>query len=170
MAGGEGGQGAESRPVAVIDLDGVLADVRHRLHFIDGPARDWDGFFAGIPADPVLPEGRAVVERLAADHRIVYLTGRPERTRPDTLDWLERHGLPHGELIMRRERDRRPAKVTKPELLRQLADRGERIGVVVDDDLQVCAALERQHWPVLRADWMGPAESLETAQEDLGRT
>jgi hypothetical protein len=156
--------------VAVVDLDGVLADVRHRLHFIAGSPRDWDGFFAGIPSDPVLAEGRAVVERLASDHRIVYLTGRPERTRAETVAWLERHRLPQGELIMRRERDRRPAKVTKPELLRGLADRGERIGVVVDDDPQVCAALERQRWPVLRADWMGPAEPLSTAQEELGRT
>src|SRR4051812_41343002 len=76
------------RPIAVIDLDGVVADVRHRLHHLDLRPRDWAAFFGGIPDDPVLPEGLAVVERLADDHELVYLTGRPERTRADTEAWL----------------------------------------------------------------------------------
>ena len=160
----------DSRPVAVIDLDGVIADVRHRLHFLETKPKDWDGFFAGIPGDPVLPEGRAVVERLAADHELVYLTGRPETTRAETEAWLDRNVLPRARLIMRRSGDRRPARVAKPALLRTYAARGRTIGVVVDDDLQVCEALERDGWPVLRADWMGRPESLEQAQEDAGRT
>ncbi len=157
-------------PVAVIDLDGVLADVRHRLHFLETKPKDWDGFFAGIPADPVLAEGRAVVDKLAGDHELVYLTGRPEATRSDTEAWLERHGLPPAKLIMRATGDRRPARVTKPALLRRLAAGGRRIAVVVDDDRQVCDAVEEAGWPVLRADWMSRSETLEQAQEDAGRT
>jgi hypothetical protein len=159
----------QQRPLAVIDLDGVLADVRHRLHHLAGPRKRWDAFFAGIPDDPVLVEGRAVVDRLACDHEIVYLTGRPERTRPETVGWLERHRLPQGRLIMRREGDRRPARQTKPQLLRALAA-GRRVAVVVDDDAEVCAALERDGWPVLRADWMEDAPALHAAQEQHGRT
>jgi hypothetical protein len=159
----------DERPVAVIDLDGVLADVRHRLHHLESRPRDWESFFAGIPDDPVLPEGRAVVDRLAPDHDLVYLTGRPERTRAATETWLRRHRLPRGELIMRGERDRRPARVTKPALVRKLAaDR--RVAVVVDDDPDVCAALSRDGWPVLVADWMTRSPALHTAQETLGGT
>jgi phosphoglycolate phosphatase-like HAD superfamily hydrolase len=158
-----------SRPIAVIDLDGVLADVRHRLHHLTGQPRNWEAFFAGISADPVLPEGRAVVDRLAGDHDLVYLTGRPERTRRATEAWLKRHRLPRGELIMRRERDRRPARVTKPSLLRKLA-KGRRVSVVVDDDPEVCAALSRDGWPVLVADWMTRAPTLHSAQEESGGT
>jgi hypothetical protein len=158
------------RPVAVIDLDGVVADVRHRLEHLRDGRRDWTAFFAGIPADPVLAEGRAVVERLAPDHDIVYLTGRPERTRADTERWLDRHRLPRGELIMRRERDRRPARVTKPELLDRLVAAGRVVAVVVDDDEQVCEVLERRGWPVLRADWMTDDPALEQAQEEQGST
>jgi hypothetical protein len=73
-------------------------------------------------------------------------------------------------LIMRRAGDRRPARIAKPELLRSYASSGRTIGVVVDDDLQVCEALERDGWPVLCADWMGRAETLEQAQEDAGLT
>ena len=159
-----------TRPVAVIDLDGVLADVRHRLRHIQDGRKDWDAFFAGIPDDEVLPEGRAVADRLAGDHDIVYLTGRPERTRAATEEWLIRHRLPRGELIMRRDGDRRPARVTKPALLRRYAAAGRRVAAVVDDDPAVCDALEKQGWPVLRADWMGRPASLDRAQERDGRT
>jgi len=158
-----------ARDIAVIDLDGVLADVRHRLRHLESKPREWDAFFDGIPDDPVLTEGRAVVERLAADHDLVYLTGRPERTRPATEAWLARHRLPRGELIMRRDGDRRPARIAKPHLLRELAA-GRRVAVVVDDDLDVCAALEHAGWPVLVADWMARPDTLRAAQERLGRT
>jgi hypothetical protein len=158
------------RPVAVIDIDGVLADVRHRLHHLDSRPKNWDGFFAGIPDDAVLPEGRAVADRLATDHEIVYLTGRPERTRPETEAWLTGHRLPQGLLIMRREGDRRPARQAKPALLRRFTSSGRQVAVIVDDDPQVCATLEAQGWPVLRADWMGHPETLESAQEEHGRT
>jgi hypothetical protein len=159
----------QQRPLAVIDLDGVVADVRHRLHHVSGPRRDWDAFFDGISDDAVLPEGRAVVDRLATDHEIVYLTGRPERTRKQTDEWLARHQLPQGRVIMRPEGDRRPARQVKPRLLRSLAaDR--QVAVVVDDDVAVCAALEKDGWRVLRADWMPQTPTLRRAQESEGAT
>ena len=158
-----------SRPLAVIDLDGVVADVRHRLHHVSDGRRDWDAFFAGIADDPVLPEGRVGVDRLAADHDIVYLTGRPERTRAQTDEWLVRHRLPHGEVIMRPEGDRRPARLLKPRLLRALSA-GRQVAVIVDDDREVCDALERSGWRVLRADWMGEPATLRRAQESDGAT
>ena len=158
------------RPYAVIDIDGVIADVRHRLHFLESKPKDWDSFFAAMAGDALLPEGRAVVERLAVDHELVYLTGRPQNTRGLTQAWLEEHGLPRARLIMRSARDRRPARQTKPALLRDLTADGHRVGVVVDDDPQVCDALERAGWPVLRADWMTREHALEHAQEDAGRT
>lgn len=162
-------EGVAQRPVAVIDLDGVVADVRHRLVHLESKPKNWDGFFAGIPDDPLLAEGAAVAKRLATDHDIVYLTGRPERTRAATLDWLARHRLPQGELIMRSQGDRRPARLVKPQLLRRLAA-GRQIAVVVDDDPAVCDVLGQQGWSVLRAEWMADAPQLFTAQEREGRT
>ncbi len=76
------------RPIAVLDIDGVLADVRHRLHHLERRPKDWAAFFAAAPRDPLLPEGAAVAAQLAPDHDVVYLTGRPERCRRDTLAWL----------------------------------------------------------------------------------
>jgi hypothetical protein len=157
------------RPLAVIDIDGVLADVRHRLHHLQQRPKDWDAFFSAADRDPALPEGLAVVAELEADHDVVYLTGRPERLRAVTTAWLDQHGLPHGELHMRKHSDRRPARVTKPRLLEQLARR-RSVAVVVDDDAAVCDAYEAAGFTVLRAGWMAEEPTLFDAQEDAGRT
>ncbi|NYI07686.1 phosphatase domain-containing protein [Allostreptomyces psammosilenae] len=156
-------------PLAVFDLDGTLADVRHRLHFLEQRPKDWDGFFAAAVDDPPLAHGVELALASAAECEVVYVTGRPERCRTDTLDWLTRHGLPVGQLVMRRGGDRRPARVTKPELLLRLARR-RTVAVVVDDDELVCDAYERAGFQVLRARWMEQQPVLTRAQEDEGRT
>src|ERR1700759_5545664 len=68
-----------TRPLAVIDIDGVVADVRHRLRFLDRRPKDWDGFFAAADQDLPLEAGIARVTELAGGHDVVWLTGRPER-------------------------------------------------------------------------------------------
>jgi phosphoglycolate phosphatase-like HAD superfamily hydrolase len=156
-------------PLAVFDIDGVLADVRHRLHHVASRPKDWDAFFSAAVDDPPLTEGVLLAQESAKDCEVVYVTGRPERCRADTLDWLARHGLPPGRLSMRRAGDRRPARLAKPQLLRSLA-RDRVVAVVVDDDPQVCHAYQQAGWRVLRAEWMGRAPGLERAQEAEGRT
>lgn len=159
----------DARPLAVFDVDGVLADVRHRLRHVERRPKDWAAFFAAAVHDPPLPQGIALARESAVDCEVVYVTGRPERCRADTLDWFRRHGLPEGTLRMRRERDRRPARVAKPQLLGELA-RGRVVAVVVDDDSQVCQAYERAGYRVLRAAWMTAEPALVEAQEQEGRT
>ncbi|QOV44328.1 phosphatase domain-containing protein [Streptomyces chromofuscus] len=159
----------DERPVAVFDLDNTLADTAHRQHFLERKPRDWDGFFAAAPADPPLAEGIALVRESAGECEIVYLTGRPERCRQDTLDWLAAQGLPEGRVHMRRDADRRPARHTKLEILRRLA-RTRAIRVLVDDDELVCEDAERAGFTVVRARWATPSAELKVAQEREGRT
>lgn len=168
---------AEERPWAVVDIDGVVADVRHRLGHLErehGRSRDWAAFFAAAGADPPLPEGLAVVSRLAAEYRVVYVSGRPERLRAVTEAWLARHGLPAGPLHLRGESDRRPGSVLKRSVVRRLA-RSAPVAVAVDDDPRVVRALEGIGVAVLRADWAPTADddaaaALGQAQETEGRT
>jgi len=157
-----------ARPLAVFDLDGTLADVRHRLHHLERRPRAWDAFFDAARDDPPLPAGVALALESARECDVVYVTGRPERCRADTQAWLRRHGLPGGRLAMRAAGDRRPARTAKPELLRRIAA-GRVVAVVVDDDEQVCAAYERQGWTVMRARWQDAAPILRQAQGE-GRT
>lgn len=156
-------------PLAVFDIDGVLADVAHRLHHLERLPKDWRGFFAAAPADPPLAQGVTLAREAAGDCEVVYLTGRPEQCRRDTVAWMRQHGLPEGRLVMRGPRDRRPARVAKPELLAELAT-DRVVAVVVDDDEQVCDAYEQAGWTVLRATWALESPTLTQAQEDAGRT
>ncbi len=155
--------------LAVVDLDGVLADVRHRLHHVQTAPKDWDSFFAAAPDDPLLEQGHETVSRLAEVFDIVYLSGRPERCREDTLAWLEQHALPHGELLLRRQGDRRPARLVKVEALDRLSA-GRSIAVLVDDDPLVLDAARTAGYDVLPADWMPTDETLREAQEVEGET
>ena len=154
---------------AAIDIDGVLADVRHRLHHVERRPKDWDAFFAAAVDDPPLPEGLRVAHELAAVCDIVYLSGRPELCRADTLGWLDQHGLPEGDLWLRPHRDRRPARLVKVELLDRLSE-SKPVTVLVDDDPLVCEAAREAGYDVLPATWMGGAPTLLQAQEGDGAT
>ncbi|MFH7599289.1 hypothetical protein WDV06_29950 [Streptomyces racemochromogenes] len=158
---------APRRPLAVFDIDNTLADTGHRQHFLERRPRDWDGFFGAAPADPPLPRGVALAVESAADCEVVYLTGRPERCRADTTDWLTRHGLPEGRVWMRGDRDRRPARQTKLEVLQRIA-RGREVRVLVDDDQLVCQAARAAGFEVLLADWAAQSAELKRAQESEG--
>jgi phosphoglycolate phosphatase-like HAD superfamily hydrolase len=153
----------------VFDIDGVLADVSHRLHHLQHRRKRWDAFFAAAADDPVLETGRLRALDAARHHALVYVSGRPERLRTVTQRWLDDHGLPAGALVLRRDRDHRPARVLKPELVAAVSRAGS-VALVVDDDPQVCQALRESGYPVEQATWMPPPPALTQAQEREGRT
>jgi uncharacterized HAD superfamily protein len=152
----------------VIDIDGVVADVRHRLHFLSRRPKDWGGFFQAAGDDPPLPTGLALVADLAERADIVWLTGRPEGLTDVTRTWLARHGLPTDELHLRGTRDRRPAVDYKLEVLRRLSRR--QISALVDDDPAVIRAAQGVGYPAILADWVPREDLLTDAQERRGRT
>lgn len=160
------------KPYAVLDIDATLSDTSKRIHFIERAPKDWDSFFAHGKDDAVLEEGLAVATTLAADHVIVYLTGRPERIRRDTERWLKDNGFPDGKVYMRGNTDRRPSMLMKLGRLKRLAEQ-RPVAILVDDDAKVIAAAAKAGYPVLRADWGLDPESQPTlfeAQESEGRT
>jgi phosphatidate phosphatase APP1 len=155
--------------VAVVDIDGVVADVRHRLVHVTTRPKDWKAFFAGAADDPLLPEGAEVVRRLAEVYDVVYLSGRPEQLRTVTERWLRDHDLPPGPVRLRPARDFRPSRTFKVQVLRELS--AERtVVVLVDDDPGVLDAARAAGYDVLPATWMGEHPSLREAQEGEGRT
>ena len=153
----------------MIDIDGVVADVRHRLHRLDRRPKDWDGFFADARDDEPYAEGLSVVARLVDGHEVVFLTGRPERCRADTEAWLAQHGLAGHRLVMRPHGLRRPAAEVKVELLARMAE-GREVAVVVDDDPLVLQAMVAAGYPTFPAAWSDRSDELLVAQEVEGRT
>ncbi|MFG2040806.1 hypothetical protein [Dactylosporangium sp. NPDC048998] len=155
--------------LAVFDIDGVVADVRHRLKYLDRRPKDWNRFFAAADRDPVLAEGVELAREYARHHVLVWLTGRPEHLRDLTAAWLGAAGLPAELLFMRPANDRRPARDFKPRQLARLA-RESPIELVVDDDPEVVERLRVLGYAVRLADWVPRSSTLRTAQEREGRT
>ena len=161
------------RSIAVFDVDGVLADVRHRLHHLESTPKNWFEFFAEADRDGVLREGATLLAALAPTHEIRYLTGRPEVTRDLTRDWLARHDLPDGDLVMRPDTDRRPARMFKRDRLRRWMQAGDHLAVVVDDDPLVVEMIDSLGLTVVHATWQGSEDGQQVlwdAQERLGLT
>ena len=175
---GAGAGAAERTDVAVFDVDGVLADVTHRRHFIEG-RRNWPAFFAAAADDTPLATGIELAR--AAGERgldLVYLSGRPEHLRAVTVEWLRDHDVPDGQLLLRPQRDRSPATDLKLRLLRRLTTT-RRIVFFVDDDTDVVDAVRSAnptlvHGECVVADWQpGGARArraLRHAQQDAGAT
>jgi hypothetical protein len=153
--------------VAVFDIDGVVADVRHRLHHIEGARKDWRAFHTAAVDDPPLAEGLALVADLQTAHDIVWLSGRPEWLRTTTRDWLAGHRLPHDVIRLRPSGDYRPARRFKLDVLRDLAS--DSIAAFVDDDAEVVQAAQVAGYPAVLADWIPRAPALREAQDRLGR-
>ena len=161
------------RKLAVVDIDGVLADVRHRLHHVQRSPKDWGAFFAAARHDPPLEQGLDTVRQLAEAFTVVYLSGRPEHCRADTLRWFRKHDVPPGELHLRPPGDHRPARLVKVEALRRLS-REAPVAVLVDDDPDVLAGARAAGFDVLPATWMDETEeqkaTLHEVQEAEGAT
>ncbi len=161
---------AAGRPRAVVfDIDGVVADVRHRMHHLEAPRKDWAAFFAAAADDRPLTQGVERALQASREAELVWLTGRPESLRQTTVTWLQAAGLPVQRLVMRARRDFRPARVVKLESIRRLSRTMDVVGVV-DDDPEVCAALAAEGFPVEQAGWATYTRTLRTAQEHRGRT
>ena len=73
----------------VFDLDGTLADHRHRLHFLDVPKRQFDAYHERCIDDtPIIPTLIQFKLLQAANHHIEIWTGRSDKWRPESELWL----------------------------------------------------------------------------------
>lgn len=122
--------------LAFIDLDGVIADERHRVHH--ALAREWGTYFSAelMRLDGVFRQGRELYENcILAGFDIAYLTGRREDTRPTTKRWLKRNGFDHKlPLIMRKLEDRRPLAKVKAGVVWEALEFGYDEVYLYDDD------------------------------------
>lgn len=142
--------------IVFMDVDGVVADINHRLHF--QREKDYDKFYSPeqLAKDTICLNGGVLATLLSSgelDTQFVFVTGRPERTRDATEDWLSEHfygidllgELPHFPLLMRKDGDYRPSNVIKVEAMQKyLSDNNilDTNGVFIDDDLKNVIAVE----------------------------
>lgn len=124
----------------IFDLDGTLANIDHRLHFVQGDSKDWDGFYAACGDDT--PKSAIVELALMCDdagHEIIISSGRSAKVRGETEAWLEAHGIPYAQLLMRPDGSFVPDQALKKAWLDQgkLGDKADILFVVEDRDRMV---------------------------------
>lgn len=102
----------------IIDLDGTLCNVNHRLHFVKESPPNWSAFFDACVDDLPNPAIVALYDMARdAGKTVIYVSGRPETHRAPTEAWLCKHGVDgHTMLLMRPAGDYRPDDTIKREL------------------------------------------------------
>lgn len=151
--------------IILCDIDGTIADVRHRLHYIQNPdgskkaKPDWDAFHAACANDPPFEDVIEIVSKLwlGDDNRDVYfLSGRNDVVREQTVQWLENYfpDILYAELHMRKAGDRRPDTVIKLEMVRELGFTPDDVLCIFDDRQSVVDMWRANGYRVLQvAAW-----------------
>ena len=128
----------------IVDLDGTLCDITHRLHHIKGEKKDWDTFFAACLYDKPIPRIIRLVQALHAYQGggIIFCTGRSDAVEGETKQWLWEVGLHDaggllGRLYMRKAGDHRPDHEVKLEMLAKMREDGYNPVMAIEDRTQV---------------------------------
>jgi phosphoglycolate phosphatase-like HAD superfamily hydrolase len=131
-----------NKPTAIIfDMDGTLANVSGiRHHVIGDPKRkNFDAFHA---ASVDCPPNHAVVNHAMVahllGHAIIIVTARRAMWRDHTAWWLALHGVPSDAMFMRGNKDHRPDRLVKEDILEAILHTWDVVHAV-DDNPNVIA-------------------------------
>jgi len=122
--------------LVVFDIDGTLANIEHRLDYVRSKPKNWKAFDAGIPNDKVNEPVAEVFDAMVmGGHTVILASGRNERSRIATQDWLRKNGFSmYQKLYMRKAEDFRSDDIVKQEILDEIiADYGKKPDMVFDD-------------------------------------
>ena len=132
--------------IIACDIDGTLFNNEHRAEFIPqdkSHADNWRRFNdLHIYDEPI--QYRIKFLRLLAmmpGVRIVYITGRSDEFRDETIARLNLVQAPNGNLYMRQSDDHRKAADVKVDIIRRAI--GHDGFALIDDDASVCDAVAK---------------------------
>lgn len=129
----------------IFDIDGTLADISHRLHYIQSKKKDYKSFYEACVND--LPKNNVIklyqyLDLLTSycdwpSPDLFFCTGRPAEYKEQTLSWLNEHVTDFVEnLIMRPSNDYRADYIVKEEMLHEIQKTHDVI-FTIDDRQQV---------------------------------
>ena len=131
----------------VFDIDGVIADCSHRLHYIQGDNKNYDKFYSDdevLKDKPIFNLGTILfnirdINQQGAEVDIKFITARNIKCLAATTRWIQRNfGIisEEGDILMRPENDYRPAHEVKKDLIEKHIG-FENILFAFDDDVMV---------------------------------
>jgi len=118
----------------IVDLDGTLADVGHRLHYVKAKGKkNWKGFFSDMHLDPINVWCLELMKAMkAAGFLIDIVSGRPDDYGQVIKTWLSQNNVPFDRLFMRRGGDFRADDIVKREILYEHFQKDDVLFVVDD--------------------------------------
>jgi uncharacterized HAD superfamily protein len=84
----------------IFDLDGTLADNRHREYLIEGEDKQWRKYLAKCAKDSPVQKMISMLNEMSEEYEIIILTCRSDEVEEETVEWLEEHGVNYDRLIM----------------------------------------------------------------------
>lgn len=131
----------------IFDIDGVLADCSHRIHYIQGDNKDYEKFYSDeeVLKDTPIPNLNTILfeiqgaRDMGSDTDIKFITARNIKCIIVTTKWLERNfgiEVRKEDILMRPANDYRPAHEVKEDLIKKHIG-FENILFAFDDDDQV---------------------------------
>lgn len=105
------------KPAIICDLDGTLCNVSHRVHHVVQKPKNWDAFYGAMCHDEIIPAVELLLRTFEeTTTQVIFLTGRPDNYRNDTIGWLENHDFFDTVLFMRVAGDKRTDDIVKREI------------------------------------------------------
>jgi predicted secreted acid phosphatase len=141
-------------PAIIIDIDGTLANIEHRVHYVRNGRKDWPKFFQELHKDTVRQDVKAVYDLYYALRnrfglQIILVSGRGAETELATRKWLLDNGIAYSALYMRRKNDYRDDTVIKEEIYHQYIEPRYNTILVIDDRPKVVRMWQRNRLNVL---------------------
>ncbi len=162
----------------VCDIDGTIANLEHRLHFVKdinyntdechsqtcdiavnhGHRKDWKSFFDEMSKDTVIENVRDMIIKYKEEgYPIIFVSGRPDSHRKQTKEWLENvafkdikfvEGEDYATILMRRSIDHRLDTEVKENILKHYL-KPENVHLVIDDRKRVIEMWKRNNLTVV---------------------
>lgn len=126
---------------SIWDIDGTLANIEHRRHWVQNKPKNWKAFSSSMHLDTPYTDIVWMLRRFHESNvTILIASGRSEDDRAVTVNWLDNvAGLKgvYSRLYMRASRDYRSDDIVKSEILDQMVLDGYNPTIAVDDRQQV---------------------------------
>lgn len=123
----------DKRKAIIVDLDGTLCNIDHRLHHFKDKPKKWLAFFEALKDDTPNEWCLDLIESMSAKFAILFVSGRPAQYYVPTKAWLTKHNVGMYDLYLREQNDFRPDAEVKEDIYRNLIEPTYDIVFSVDD-------------------------------------
>ncbi len=138
----------------IVDIDGTLANVNHRVHYVKSTPKEWKKFHSEASNDKVNSWCESIITAMKNNgYKIILVTGRDAPYKDMTISWLSKNNISHDLLYMRPDKDFREDSIIKKEIYEAKIKEFFDVEFVLEDRLQVVKMWRSLGLTCLQCDW-----------------